>query len=150
MQPCKRCEKLPDTRATSTRRTPTGLVRGLCNGCYSWAHGKGILDEIANLKKTSKRRTDGEKYTAVDGYVKVYTPEGVRAEHRLVMESKLGRKLEPGETVHHINGQRDDNRVENLELWFSPQPYGQRVDDLITYILQHHREKLAAAIELAA
>lgn len=54
-------------------------------------------------------------------------------EHIIVMEEKLGRRLLPGENVHHLNGVRDDNRPENLELWVTKQPFGQRPADLVAW-----------------
>jgi HNH endonuclease len=57
-------------------------------------------------------------------------------EHILVAEELLGRFLIEGETVHHRNGVRDDNRPENLELWARPQPSGIRVSDAIGWARQ--------------
>jgi hypothetical protein len=76
----------------------------------------------------AKRHTNGT------GYVYRYAPEHPSikgkpyqyvAEHRLVMEAMLGRFLRSGENVHHKNGDRGDNRPENLELWEVNQPAGQ-------------------------
>lgn len=90
------------------------------------------------LSKTKKRLTRS------DGYINIYIAEHPRVNHRdkkiryvlehiLVMEAHLGRYLYPEENVHHLNGIRDDNRIENLELWTKPQPRGIRVQDAIDF-----------------
>jgi hypothetical protein len=54
-------------------------------------------------------------------------------QHREIMEQYLGRPLRQNENVHHKNGQRNDNRIENLELWSTAQPSGQRVEDKLAW-----------------
>lgn len=58
---------------------------------------------------------------------------GAMFEHVFIMAEYLKRPLFKGETVHHKNGIRHDNRIENLELWTKAHPYGQRVEDKIDW-----------------
>jgi hypothetical protein len=67
------------------------------------------------------------------GHLNAKNDRGRMFEHTFVMSQHLGRALRHGETVHHINGIRNDNRIENLELWSSSHPPGQRVSDKIQW-----------------
>lgn len=64
------------------------------------------------------------------------TNRGQIMEHTLVMYEMIGRKLNKNESIHHKNGDRLDNRPENLELWSRFQPAGQRVADKIKYAIE--------------
>lgn len=74
-------------------------------------------------------------------------------EHRIIMEDTLGRRLFADETVHHINGIRHDNRVQNLELWTKNHPTGQRVLDKVIWaeelLHRYAPEKLVARLRVA-
>lgn len=94
-------------------------------------------------------RKYGDSYLNSNGYILEYVPghpqafsDGRALQHRRVYSDSLGRKLHNFENIHHKNGNRTDNRLDNLELWIKKQPAGQRVEDLILWaewILQEYK-----------
>lgn len=101
--------------------------RGLCPGHHSQKR-RG-----ADLTPIRPRRRVGEGTLTRGGYVRVVVGGRTVYQHHLVMEDLIGRRLLPEETVHHKNGVRHDNRPENLELWSSSHPPGQRVEDKLSW-----------------
>ena len=97
-------------------------------------HSYGLQQDPAGTwvrgPKFKARPRAGDRWIGSEGYATIMTPRGARPEHRVVMARMLGRPLRDGETVHHKNGIRDDNRPENLELWITGVRYGQRAIDL--------------------
>jgi hypothetical protein len=91
--------------------------------------------ELVGYRKPSVERPPADPLNV---YVFARNPRTGRhvGEHRVVMEQALGRALRPFENVHHKNGVRFDNRLENLELWSSVQPAGQRVTDKVAFAVE--------------
>jgi hypothetical protein len=63
-----------------------------------------------------RKGTGVERRLNANGYISVQVNNKAVYEHRHIMEKKIGRKLRRDEHVHHKNGDRLDNRIENLEL----------------------------------
>jgi HNH endonuclease len=138
------CQKHLQEKKRRELSVPIRRERAACaiEGCLRAAHAAGYcVRHYSNFYRTgdaltSKRAPNGTGHICkTHGYVIVYdkATKRQRGQHRLVMEDFLKRSLLPGESVHHINGIKTDNRLENLELWSTSQPYGQRVEDKVKW-----------------
>lgn len=108
------------------------VANGVCAACYA------RIKKYGHPGYAARHMRRFEKVIDSNGYVRVPVPgpDGkVRRvpEHRQVMEQFLGRPIRKNENVHHKNGDRTDNRIQNLELWVTTQPAGQRPQDLMRW-----------------
>lgn len=96
------------------------------------------LDDPFVKRKDGEGSIDKQGYKTITkrGHPNQMDKNGRIREHVFVMSEHLKRPLKKGESVHHKNGDRLDNNIENLELWVVGQPSGQRVEDKIGWAIE--------------
>lgn len=135
MNTCSLCDRPAAVMNPGKNRRGPGYEGPLCASHYWRLKKHGDPTVGGELKRQRKR---GEGHIREDGYIMLYKPghpnaraDGQISGHRFAMSEHLGRPLTSTETVHHLNGDRADNRIENLELWDGPHKSGVRVEDKI-------------------
>jgi hypothetical protein len=101
-------------------------------------------DPTSVIDRWANRSTEDLNWSVnADGYRYAYYQNKRILEHRFVWQQHHGRVLHPFENIHHINGIRHDNRIENLELWTKAQPCGQRPEDLVKWVVENYPDLVA-------
>jgi hypothetical protein len=144
---CPRCNGRLMNAAIVARQIPCSVP-----GCTKFVTQAGV--RMCGMHKTRLWKTGsvgpaesyigprGEGTIDANGYRRIPVNGRHRREHHVVMEAMLARPLWPWENVHHKNGHRADNRPDNLELWVTSQPAGQRVEDLVAFVADHYPAEL--------
>lgn len=113
------------------------VAKGLCFACYTRVKKRGTTDYSTKYLRRFEKIVDDHGYVMVPDPLHPNARKSKRVpEHRLVMSQYLVRPLRENENVHHKNGNRQDNRIENLELWVVTQPSGQRPQDLMKWAIE--------------
>jgi hypothetical protein len=112
----------------------------LCRSCRQREKPKGGDRLIASGGYIKVALREGDPYYEMTAPDTRYKGRGYVLEHRLVAARKIGRPLSPSEMVHHTNGDRQDNRPENIEVWVLYQPAGVRQEEFHCACCIHKQE----------
>jgi uncharacterized protein (DUF1330 family)/RNA polymerase subunit RPABC4/transcription elongation factor Spt4 len=143
MRNCKTCKRdfVPSSRhlRCPACRSKERKIKCFCGNLIN-RESKKCVECYKKEEKIPNNWKGGRTYHK-KGYVLVRAKDhprnssGYVFEHIIVLENHLGRFLAKDENVHHVNGIKDDNRIENLELWVKPQPSGIRAEDAYRWAL---------------